>query len=196
MAEQHLRVFTIPMFARTADTGWYNWLGERLRARKKFPMESYTVVELQPGPEKALISDCITALKVAIGSDKEKLARTAIVGHSIGAQVALRTLSEMPAGSQINGLLCIAGWLKLDMRTRAIGPWLDLPFDEKRAAENARHILNVVSGSDANQINALGVQEDWKERLGADVKIAATPGHFSDMESEDALTATLEFFGK
>lgn len=193
---ESLRVFCIPMFARTADAAWYNWLGQRLQARTKFPMESYTVVELQPGAEKATINDSVMALKAAIGTDKGRLARTAIIGHSLGAQVALRTLAELPEGSKIDALLCIAGWLKLDMRTKAIAPWLDTPFDEKRAASNANRILNVVSGSDANQINAIGVQEEWKERLGAETKIVATPGHFSDLESEDALDAALTFFGK
>ncbi len=193
---ESFRVFCVPMFARTADAAWYNWLGERLKARKKFAMESYTVVELQPGAEKATINDSVMALKSAIGSDRGLLARTAIIGHSLGAQVALRTLAELPEGSKIDGLLCIAGWLKLDMRTKAIGAWLDTPFDEKRAASNANRILNVVSGSDANQINAIGVQDEWKERLGAETKIVSTPGHFSDPESEDALDAALTFFGK
>ena len=115
---ENLRVFCIPMFARTADSAWYNWLGERLKARKKFPLESYTVVELQPGAEKATINDSVMALKSALGTDKGKLARTAIIGHSLGAQVALRTLAELPEGHQIDGLLCVAGWLKLDMRDR------------------------------------------------------------------------------
>ncbi len=191
-----LRIFVIPMFAYGADQLWYGWLKQRLEARKKFPMESYTVVELAPEKEKPIISDCVTKLKAAIGSKKDDLARTAIIGHSIGAQVALRTLSELPAGSTINGLLCVAGWLKLDLPTKAVKPWIDLPFDEARAKANAKRILNVVSGSDANQINALAVQEDWDKRFGAEVKIVREPGHFSNPEEEDVLNATLEFFGK
>ncbi len=193
---QPLRIFTIPMFAHGANQLWYGWLQKRLEARKKFAMESYTIVELAPSADKPVMSDCITKLKVALGSDKAVLARTAIIGHSIGSQVALRALSEMPAGSEINGLLCVAGWLKLDMPSKAIKPWIDLPFDEARAKANAHRILNVVSGSDANQINALGVKEDWEARLGADVKIVGEPGHFSNPEEDDVLEATLEFFGK
>ncbi|MBM3508020.1 MAG: hypothetical protein FJX64_10025 [Alphaproteobacteria bacterium] len=195
MAEK-LRIFVIPMFAYGGDQLWYGWLKQRLEARKKFPMESYTIVELAPEKEKPVISDCVTKLKAAIGSKKEDLARTAIIGHSIGAQVALRTLSEMPAGSHINGLLCVAGWLKLDVPTKVVRPWLDIPFDEARAKANAKRILNVISGSDANQMNALGVQEDWDKRLGAEVKIVREPGHFSNAEEEDVLNATLDFFGK
>lgn len=192
----NLRLFMIPMFAYTGESHWYKWLQKRLEARKKFPMESYTIVELSPGPENPIISECVGKLKAAIGSDKKQLARTGIIGHSIGAQVALRALSEMPAGAAINGLLCVAGWLKLDMPTKAIKPWLDLPFDEARAAKNAGRILNVVSGSDANQMDALGVQEDWDQRLHAEVRIVKEPGHFSNPEEEDVLDAALEFFGR
>ncbi len=192
----NLRVFVLPMFAHGANQLWYRWLQKRLEARKKFAMESYEIFELAPSSDKPVISECVAKLKAAIGSDKAKLARTAIIGHSVGAQVALRALSEMPAGSEINGLLCIAGWLKLDVPTKAIRPWLDIPFDENRAKANAKRILNVVSGSDANQINALQVQEDWQKRLGAEVQIVREPGHFSNDEEEDVLNATLDFFGK
>jgi predicted alpha/beta hydrolase family esterase len=193
---QNLRIFVLPMFAHGGEQLWYGWLKKRLEARKKFPMESYTIVELAPDKEKPIISDCVTKFKAAIGSKKDDLARTAIIGHSIGAQVALRTLSELPAGSAINGLLCVAGWLKLDLPTKAVKPWIEIPFDEARAKVNAKRILNVISGSDANQMNALGVQEDWDKRLGAEVKIVREPGHFSNAEEEDVLNATLEFFGK
>lgn len=195
MAED-LRVILVPRFGGTLDSDWYRWLRERLAARSKFPLGSFEFCPLQPVPEKPAAGASVRHLGDLLGSDASALARTVVVGHSLGAQVALRALVGLNGKAKLAGVVCVAGWLKLDLTPKTLKGWLQEPIDLKAARAGTAKLINIVSRNDPNQIDAIGVTRQWKEsELAAEVVIGSEPGHFSGHEEPLVLDTILDRFG-
>ena len=190
-----LRLLLLPRYGVDESADWYGWLRQELTAKKKqLDLDELIFVKPAPSLHMPEIDASVAALRVALGSG-EQAARTGIIGHSLGAQIALRTLAEKQGGP-IKALLCVAGWLKLDQKVKTLKPWLETPFDEAAAKAHAGRIVNVLSKMDPNQIVWDDVRKDWEKRLGAEMRFIATPGHVSEKEEPDVLAAAVDVFGK
>ncbi|MDA0654225.1 MAG: alpha/beta hydrolase [Proteobacteria bacterium] len=191
-----LRIILVPRFGTTAGDDWYGWLEKKLRARKKFPLGEWVFCDLQPKPDAPTLAACNKHLGKLLGDDPAALADTLVIGHSLGAQIALRTLAAMKGDAKVRGLLCAAGWLALDHPPRTLSEWIETRMDEKAAAAHAGAIVNVISTNDPNQMNADATAKVWRDgALGADVVFSSTPGHVSGREEPEVLDAVLKHFG-
>ena len=195
MADDGYRVVLAPRFGGTMESDWYRWLRDKLDAHAKFPLDAFVFCELKPEPEKPEVTACTDHLRDLLGTDAGALGRTIVVGHSLGAQIALRTLADLTGNAKVAGALCVAGWLKLDLAPKTLGAWLREPLDRKAARARAARLINVVSSNDPNQLSILKVTRDWKEsELRADVVATAQPGHFSGSEEPLVLETLLDRF--
>lgn len=195
-----LRIILVPRFGVMAKSDWYPWLEKKLRDKKKFPLGEWVFCDLKPKPNEPKLAACNKRLAALLGTDKTQLANTLIIGHSLGAQIALRTLAAMPGGAKdggkVGGLLCAAGWLSLDNPPKTLAQWTEKSFDEKAAKAHTKVVVNVISSNDPNQIDTAAVTLAWRDgNLGADVIVSPNPGHVSAPEEPDVLDAVLKHFG-
>ena len=189
------RVVLVPRFGATMESDWYGWLRDELDARAKFPLDAFVFCELKPEPEKPEIAACTSHLRDLLGTDAGALGRTIVVGHSLGAQIALRALAGLAGNAKVAGVLCVAGWLKLDLSPKTLRAWLHEPLDRKAARSRAAKLINVMSSNDPNQMSILKVTRDWEEsELRADVAVTAQPGHFSGSAEPFVLETLLDRF--
>jgi len=193
---ENLRVILVPRYGATQKFDWYSWLEEKLRAKNKFPLGEWVFCDLLPKPESPEPSRCNSHLSSILGTNASQLKNTLIIAHSLGAQIALRTLAEMKEEQAIAGLICVAGWLSLDHPPTSLASWIDVEFDQKAAKAKTKSIINVISGNDPNQIDTRSVTEAWRDgALGAEVVISSKPGHMSAPEEDDVLETVLKHFG-
>ena len=193
-----LRLIVIPRYGVGKDSDWYEWLEGKLRARKKFPLGEFVFCELRPEPTKPTVAASVKHLKKILGDDPDALANTGLIGHSLGAQVALRAIAELEEeDAKVAGVLAVAGWLKLDLSPGALKEFLDVEFDQKKAREHTKKLVNVISSNDPNQIDVVSITKQWKDgKLQADeIEISPRPGHVSEKEEPEVLEAAIKMFG-
>jgi len=191
-----MRIILVPRFGVTSKDDWYEWLERKLRAKKKFPLGEWVFCDLKPKPDKPEPTACNKHLAKILGTGKTELANTLIIAHSLGAQIALRTLAAMKDGDKVGGILCVAGWLKLDHPPSTLTPWTEQSFDEKAAKAHAAKVINVISENDPNQMDTIRVSTEWRDgTLGADIILSPKPGHVSGAEEPDVFDAVLKHFG-
>ena len=189
-----LRLILIPRYGVDESADWYGWLRTQLNAKKKeINLDELVFVKPEPSLHAPEIGPSVAALRKVLGAGDA--ANTGIIGHSLGAQIALRMLAEKQGGP-IKALLCVGGWLKLDQKAKMLKTFLEQPFDEAAAKTHAGRIVNLFSKSDPNQMMWEDVRKEWEKRLGAEMRFVPTPGHFSEKEEPDVLQAVLDVFGK
>lgn len=192
-----LRLIVIPRYGVGKDADWYGWLEGKLKARNKFPLGEFVFCELRPEPSAPTIAASVKHLKEIMGDDEDALANTGLIGHSLGAQVALRAIAELEEGTRVAGVLAVAGWLKLDLSPNPLKEWLETKFDQKLAREHTKKLVNVISSNDPNQIDVVSITKQWKDgKLRADeIEISPRPGHVSEHEEPEVLEAAIKMFG-
>ena len=121
--------------------------------------------------------------------DKE----TFFVGHSIGCQTILRYLAAAPKGTEIGGIVLVAGWLHLtpqsikEKKAMMIAqPWLETPIAYERVKACTKNIVAVFSDNDPyvplddakifeQQLTARSILEKKKGHLGGEDSIMELP---------------------
>jgi predicted alpha/beta hydrolase family esterase len=181
------RVIIVHGWEFTPEGNWYPWLKRQLE-HKGFVV----AVPAMPDTEKPRIDAWEKALAKAIGTPDADMI---LVGHSIGCQTILRSLSTMKG--KIRGAVLVAPWFTLTPEAmptadyRAIAkPWLETPIDLAKAKATAGKIIAIFSDNDpyVTQENARQV----KEKLGARLILDKGKGHFSADEGVTELQSALQ----
>ena len=141
-----------------------------------------------------MVEDTVSALRGRLGAPA-RAARTVLLGHSVGAQTAMRALADLQSGTRVAGLLLVAGWWTVDEPWPAIQPWLDTPFDWDRTRAAAARRVVLLSTDDPFTADASRSRRLFEERLDAEVRVLPGARHFNGAEEPAVLAAAAELLG-
>lgn len=184
------RLIIVPRWAGKSDSDFYPWLLEKLKTEHPGRFDEVRALDL-PRPELPEVGVWPAAIAAALGSDRETLARTYILAHSVGCQALIRCLGELAPAVQVAGVLAVAGWWELDQPWDSIRPWL-APVDTlNRARAAAKKWTVLLSDNDPFTSGWQRNRQLWEERLGAHCRLAPGGRHFNAPAEPEVLAALL-----
>ena len=183
------RVILVPRWNGRGDSDFYPWLTRELAALGwRGEVET---ASLRP-PEAPEITATVAAVRGRLGA-AARAARTVLVGHSVGAQAAMRALAD--SGPPVAGLLLVAGWWTVDQPWPALRKWIEAPFDWQRTRERAGRRLVLLSTDDPFTADAARSRRLFEERLAAEVRIHDRAAHFNKSQEPAVLAALSQLVG-
>ena len=183
------RLILIPRWSGRADSDFYRWLAGEL-AGLGWRGEVETAA-LRP-PDAPEVAATVASVRGRLGS-AGRMARTVLLGHSVGAQAAMRALAE--PGPPVAGLILVAGWWTVDSPWPAIQKWIEAPLDWDRTRERAARRLVLLSTDDPYTADAARSRRLFEERLAAEVRVHDRAAHFNRAEEPAVLAAVRELIG-
>ena len=184
----HRRLIIVPRWSGRARSDFYPWLQGELAALPDAPFTEVIVPEL-PDPDAPRLDTWPPAIVAALGTDRELLARTVVLAHSVGCQATLHALAALPDGVHIAGMLAVAGWWQVDRPWPAIVPWQSELPDLARVRAAIGSLLVLLSDDDPFTADHVGNAAMWQERLGATVQQVPGAKHFNVPNSPPVLAA-------
>lgn len=178
-----MRVCVTPRWGGGPDDDWYPWLRRELRDH------DVMMARLRPTPGAPTIEACVEELRGVIGDDREVLARTVLVGHSVGCQATLRFLESLPDGARALGVLCVAGWWWVDQPWETIRPWIERPLDRARVRRAAGPVRVLISEDDPFTSDHAQNARQWEHALGAEVTLLEGARHLNRVREPAVLEA-------
>lgn len=188
------RLLIVPRWAGRPESDYYPWLLSCLNADHPGLFAEARALDM-PRPELPDLETWPAAITQALGSDKDLLADTYILAHSVGCQALLRSLARLPEGTQVGGVLCVAGWWDIDHPWDSIVPWLAPIPHLERARDAMRQLVVLLSDNDPFTANWFANRQLWEQQLGADVRIAAGGKHFNAAQEPAVLALLLALTG-
>lgn len=155
---------------------WFPWLRKELKKRG-FDV----VVPLMPNPLVPKIKPWVVRLRRAVGTPDRN---TFFIGHSIGCQTILRYLATLPPKTRIGGIVCVAGFFKLQNLETAAERRIARPWTATAGRINTKKIRRIAPKvvaifSDDDQWVSLDNSREFKRRLGAHIIVERHKGHFN-----------------
>lgn len=125
---------------------------------------------------------------------------TYFMGHSIGCRAALLYLNKLHTDMpdlRIGGLMCVAGWWKLDKSWPQLQEWMNLKFNY----EGIQHICSnnircILSTNDPYTTNTTENKKAWEDNLKSKVIIVPKAKHFNEKEGFEEIMNELMLFTK
>jgi hypothetical protein len=170
------RVFIAHGWDGYPEEGWFPWLKKELEA-KGFAV----IVPQLPDAGSPRIQKWVPALAEVVGvADHE----TYFVGHSMGCQTIARYLESLPEGVKVGGAVFVAGFFKhltgleddADVR-ETNRHWLSTPINLEKVKSHLPKSVAVFSDDDPWV--PLDNQDDFRDKLGSEIVIEHSKGHFS-----------------
>ncbi len=174
------RVFIIHGWGGYPEEGWFPWL------KKELEKNGFKVfVPAMPNTDEPKIDEWVNFIADLV---KEPDENTYFIGHSIGAQAILRYLERLD-NKKIGGAIFVAGWFHLSEFTfkeepskeeegRIIAkPWLETPINFEKVKKTTNNFVAIFSDSDPYV--PIEDKNIFEEKLGAEIIIEHTKGHFS-----------------
>jgi len=167
------RVIVVHGWEGTPEEGWFPWLKKELQ-KKDFKVK----VPTMPDTARPKMEKWIPHLKKQVGKPDKN---TYLVGHSMGCQTILRYLEDLPKGSNIGGIVLVAGFLKLKNLTNeeyeTVKPWLTKDINLDKVKTHTHNITTIFSDNDTWV--SLSNAKVFEKKLGAKVIIMKKKGHIS-----------------
>ncbi|ACY13193.1 alpha/beta hydrolase [Haliangium ochraceum] len=191
------RLCIVPRWAGTQDHDFYPWLRADEQVRARF--EEFVGPEVEH-PEAPTIDAWLGSLAHAL--PPEQLGDTYVLAHSVGCQAVLHHLARVrrEAGdraesvARVPGLLCVAGWWDVDEPWGTLRPWIDQQPDTELVRAALEKIIVLLSDNDPFTSDWRDNERQWRERLGAEVRVVPGAKHFNGAQEpavRDALLALL-----
>lgn len=188
------RLIVIPRWSGTPASDWYPWIASELHAFQPRPFYP-VVVDAMPDPDEPTIPAWVGRVLQLLGGDPDEIARTVMVGHSVGCQAILRALAGLTESLHVNGVLFVAGWLWTDEPWDSLIPWIETPFVPARAQDAAnRRIVVMMSDNDPYTSDWRSHRAAWQERLSASVVMVSGVEHFNGEQYPIILQTLLDHF--
>lgn len=181
------RILVVPRWGATPEDDWYPWLRSELG-------EGAVEVLLMPDPSRPTLEAWVDTVQRALGEDPYALAQTMLVGHSVGAQAALRALAGLGSGRAVARLVCVAGWFTVDAPWDDLTPWIETPIDDAAVSEGAQRIRVLLSTNDPFTADQETNARAWRERVDAEVVVVPDAGHFNAAREPIVLEHVRELF--
>jgi len=96
--------------------------------------------------------------------------------------------------ARVPGLLCVAGWWDVDEPWGTLRPWIDQQPDTELVRAALEKIIVLLSDNDPFTSDWRDNERQWRERLGAEVRVVPGAKHFNGAQEpavRDALLALL-----
>ena len=181
------RVFIIHGWDGYPENCWFPWLKKELEAKGFL-----VFAPAMPNPEAPEIKSWVSHLNSVV---KEPDENTYFVGHSIGCQIILRYLEQLPSEIKIGGVVCVAGFFRLlyletEEEKELAKPWLETKIDFEKIKTHTNKIIAIFSDNDPDV--DLGDKELFEKHLNATTFVEHNKGHFSDDAGIKDLPVLLE----
>ncbi len=186
------RLCIIPRWGGGPDRDFYPWLRRELAARGRF---AEVLSPEMPDPGTPTLEAWPARIAEVVGREPEALARTVLLGHSVGCQAVLRFLAALPAGTRVAGALLVAGWFTVDNPWPTIVPWIETPLDLAAVRAACPRTVVLLSDNDPFTSDHTANRAAWEERLGAEVQVIPGAKHFNEGEAPAVLEALIQRFG-
>ena len=170
------QVLILHAWFATPKDHWYPWLKTELE-KKDYQV---FIPELKDKDKPTLKRWTSCALK-GIKLDEN----TAVIGHSLGAVLALRLAESYKIGK----LVLVAGWDFWDL-TPEHETFFKKPIDHKKIKQNVKKI--VVIYSDNDPYSTLWQGEQFAKRLGARFLLKKGKGHFTKEDGVEKIPIVLK----
>lgn len=184
------RVFIVPRRGATAQNDWYSWLAEQVRREAAHAVERVAALEM-PNPQRPVPGQWVGKISRALGTVPPYLARSILVGHSVGCQALLRYLAALPRHRQVHGVLCVAGWWQLTSPWPGARVWLDHTFLAPHLRHCTRYLTCLISDNDPYTPDWQHNKLAWEQRLQARVEVVPGAAHFTYPREPAVLQALL-----
>lgn len=181
------RILVVPRWGATPADDWYPWLRSELG-------DGAVEVLHMPDPSRPTLEAWVDTVRQALGEDPYALAQTMLVGHSVGAQAALRSLAGLGSGRAVARLVCVAGWFTVDAPWDDLKPWIEAPIDDAAVSEGAHRIRVLLSTNDPFTADHEANARAWRERVDAEVVVVPDAGHFNAAREPAVLEHVRELF--
>ena len=110
-----------------------------------------------------------------------------LIGHSVGCVAIMRYLETLPENQRVGGVVLVAGYTD-DLKYKELENFFQTPIDFEKIKSKSKNGF-VAIHSDNDPYVDLKYADILKEKLGAEVIIKHTMGHFSGaIESEASCT--------
>jgi len=126
-----------------------------------------------------------------------------LVGHSLGCNAILRLLAEPDAPTllrRLRGVLCVAGWLRVDTPWPEMQPWCDNPPDLLAARRTlgalGAEITLMVSDDDRFTADHASNRAEWSAGLGARTLLCPGRAHFGGRKQPEVLHELEQLMGR
>jgi predicted alpha/beta hydrolase family esterase len=191
------RLCIIPRWAGGPERDFYPWLRAQLAAEVP-PRFDEILSPTMPDPGTPTIAAWVSHIAEVLGPPDERsraqLARTVLLGHSVGCQALLRYLADLPDGVEFAGLVCVAGWFAVDRPWPSILPWQQTPIADDRVVRRVRKIVVLLSDNDPFTADHAATAAAFQARLGAEVVFAPGRQHFNASEEPAVLDLLAQHF--
>jgi serine hydrolase len=189
------RLILIPRVSGTPQSDWYPWLQRQLQTSAPDLFEP-VLAPAMPHPHEPIIEEWVGKVAAVAGDDPKEIARTILVGHSIGCQAALRYLETLPRGASVGGVLCVAGWWWVDQPWDTLRPWMDTPVNLTRVRTAMGKCVVLISDNDPFVADTAANRHAWEERLNATVLVIPGAQHFNTVQQPAVLRTLIELCEK
>ena len=156
--------------------GWFPWLKKELEAKE---FEVY--VPQLPEAGSPRIHNWVPKLAEIVATADEN---TYFVGHSMGGQTIARYLESLPEGVKVGGAVFVASFfrrltgLEDDPDVQETDKhWLGTPLDLAKVKSHLPKSVAIFSDNDPWV--PLDNKEDFEKKLGAEIIVEHSKGHFS-----------------
>ncbi len=185
------RVVIIHQWMAGPDGDWRPWLTRELKEK------SYEVIcPEMPGMDTPVIGKWVGKLAEIVRPDRE----TVLVGHSIGCQAILRYLETLPEKTKVRGIVLVAPWMKLDMKTleeegegeevmKIARPWIETPIDFLKVRVHTGNVTAIFSDND--YYVPIQQKDLFESELGAKIVVEHEKGHFTEDDGVTELPSVL-----
>jgi len=176
------RVYIFPRYSGTKNSDWY----QQLKQLSCIPEEHIEIIPLSlPNWDKPTCTEFLSNIKEIIPENEIDF-NTYFVGHSVGCNAALLFLNDLHHKKpklKIGGLMCVAGWWKVDNPWPQLNQWTTMPLDfngiQYICSNNIRCIL---SDNDPYTSDWSANKTEWEANLNANVLIVPDAKHFNGSE--------------
>ncbi len=183
-----LRIIIVPRWGGHGQSDWYPWLTRELAS---VPGLGRVTALALPSPGTPELGPWVAGVVAALGRDRDELAHTILVGHSVGARAALLGLAALAPGLQVAGFLAVAGWWTVDRPWPTIEPWIAAAIDEPRVRAATQRSTVLLSDDDPFTADHRANAALWRDRLGAGVVVHPGGKHFNAAVEPAVHTAVL-----
>lgn len=187
------RLIIIPRWSGRPNSDWYPWLRRSLEQHASHAFEP-VVAAAMPHPEQPTIAAWVAKIAELVGPDPVDIARTVLVGHSIGCQAILHYLATLPTDVSLHGLLSVAGWWWVDHPWDSLQPWIKTPVDLKRVRTASDKCVVLISDNDPFIADWVANKRAWGDRLNAMVFVVPGAEHFNAPQQPVVLQTLIEQF--
>ncbi len=184
-------IFLVPRWSGRSTSDWYPWLIEQVQASWHDRISDVYIFDY-PDPDAPDVTETAAALTTAFDRFRTNWTDLVLVGHSVGCQALLRALARSGMTSPARGLVCVAGWWDIDEPWPSIRPWIDRPYDPRRALPASGPCRVLLSDNDPFTRDWQKNRAQWETRLDAEVQIIPGAKHFNSNAQPAVLEAIIK----